>query len=217
MMGWLLKKGPTDPDAIAVAGELAQFLADDPDGDGRDLIKPLLLKMLSDFAPIVWRPFGRAVVQDRTQAWRIEHALGDSWSFGGEKKPPILKVPADILFAWAHANPESAPAFLARVLPVLKTQKVGAEHVFHPLVLRLLNEFGARDDVHRGLVQNMHTFGWSGSLTTYYALYEQPLRSLADHPIGAVRRWAQITLASMRKQIESAKMEDDEQDAEWNA
>jgi hypothetical protein len=45
--------------------------------------------------------------------------------------------------------------------------------------------------------------------------YEQPLRSLSEHPIGAVRRWAQVTLTQMRKQIDSAKMEDDEQEAQW--
>jgi hypothetical protein len=126
-------------------------------------------------------------------------------------------VPEDILFTWAHAYPDVAPTFLARVLPVLTRRQTEANHAFHPLVMRLLNEFGDRDDVRRYLVQNMHTLGWSGSVTTYYGLYEQPLRTLSDHPIGAVRRWAQVTLTQMRKQIDSAKMEDEEQEAHWNA
>ena len=218
MIGWLLKKGKNDPDARAMAGALAKYLAEDPDADARDLIEPLLPIMLSDFAPIVWPAFGQAIAKNRGTAWHVEHALGDSFSFADEKKPAILHMPEDILFTWAHANPDAGPAFLARVLPVLTTQKTEAkERAFHPLVLRLLNEFGDRDDVRRYLVQNMHTFGWSGSLTTYYALYEQPLRSLSEHPIGPVRRWAQITLSQMHKQIESAKMEDDEREAQWNA
>jgi hypothetical protein len=218
MIGWLLRKGRDDADARAVAAALAKYLADDPDGDARELIKPLLPMMLSDFAPIVWPPLGQAIIKDRAMAWRMEHALGDSFSFAEEKKPVILHVPEDILFAWTHANPDAGPAFLARVLPVLTTQKTdGKEHAFHPLVLRLLNEFGDREDVRRYLVQNMHTFGWSGSLTTYYARYEQPLRSLSEHPIGAVRRWAQVTLTHMLKQVDSAKMEDDEREAQWNA
>ncbi len=218
MIGWLLKKGNGDPDARAVAASLAKYLAEDPDGDARDFIKPLLPAMLSGFAPIVWAPFGNAIVKDRATAWHVEHALGDSFSFAEEKKPAILHLPEDILFTWAHANPDAGPAFLARELPMLTTQKPDAtDRAFHPLVMRLLNEFGDRDDVRRYLVQNMHTFGWSGSRTTYYALYEQPLRSLSEHPIGAVRRWAQVTLTHMRKEIDSAKMEDDEQDAQWNA
>jgi hypothetical protein len=43
----------------------------------------------------------------------------------------------------------------------------------------------------------MRTFGWTGSRTTYYALYEAPLRSLENHPIGAVRRWAKTMLGHM--------------------
>jgi hypothetical protein len=48
-----------------------------------------------------------------------------------------------------------------------------------------------------------------------YARYKQPLRSLSEPPIGAVRRWAQVTLTQMRKQIDAAK--DDEREAQWNA
>jgi DNA-binding transcriptional regulator YiaG len=217
VVGWLLNKGPADADARTAAGELASYLAAGPDRHARDLIKPLLPIMLQNFASIVWPPFGNAIVRDRSTAWRVEHALGDGFSFSDKKNPAILHMPEDILFTWAHTHPDAAPAFLARVLPVLATRAGGVERSFHPLTMRLLNEFGERDDVQRCLVQNMHTFGWSGSLTTYYALYEEPLRSLFEHPIGALRRWAKITHAQMRKQVEAAKREDDEQDAHWNA
>lgn len=66
------------------------------------------------------------------------------------------------------------------------------------------------------LVNNMHTFGWTGSRTTYYALYEMPLRSLDNHPIGAVRRWAKTMLGHMMAEIRAAKTADDEQQAEWD-
>lgn len=217
IVGWLLRKGRDDKDARSAAGKLASYLASYPDGDARDLIKPLLPIMMKDFASTVWPPFGNAIVQDRATAWRIEHALGDGFGFNNKKQPAVLHVPEDILFAWAHANPEAGPAFLARVLPVLTTRAEGADRTFHPLMMRLLNEFGERDDVRRYLMQNMHTFGWSGSLTTYYALYEEPLRSLFEHPIGGLRRWAKEAHAHMRKQVEAAKRDDDEQDAQWNA
>jgi hypothetical protein len=177
IIGWLLAKGRDDADARTVAMILAKQLASNPDGDRADLIKSLLPEMLSKFASIVWPVLGQAIVKDRAKSWRIEHALGDSFSFADEKKPPILSLPEDILLAWCHEYPEVAPAFVATVVPVLTTQKRDAvTHSFHPLVKRLLDEFGERDDVLRKLVQNMHTFGWTGSRTTYYALYEQPLR-----------------------------------------
>jgi hypothetical protein len=114
-------------------------------------------------------------------------------------------------------NPEAAPAFLASILPVLTTREEGVEGSFHHMMMRLLNEFGERDDVRRYLIQNVHTFGWSGSLTTYYALYEAPLRSLFEHPIGSLRRWAKVAHAQMRQQVESAKRDDDERNAQWHA
>ncbi len=218
MIGWLLKKGRDDIDARDVAAALAKYLSVEPDADVRDFIKPLLPVMFSNFAPIVWPPFGQAIAENKISSWQLEHALGDIFSFADEKKPAILNVPEDILFTWAHANPDAGPAFVASVLPALTTQKIDtAERAFHPLMMQLLNEFGDRDDVRRGLLKNMHTFGWTGSRATYYALYEQPLRSLFEHPSGAVRRWAQVTLTHMRKQINSARTEDDEQDAHWNA
>ena len=216
MVGWLLKKGREDPDARITAGKLASHLVADPDGAARDLIKPLLPMMLRNFAPIVWPPLGNAVVEGPARAWRIEHALGDAFSFSGKGNSAILHVPEDILLAWAHATPNAAPAFLARVLPVLTARVEGVEQTFHPLMMRLLNEFGDRDDVRRSLMQNMHTFGWSGSLTTYFSLYEEPLQSLFEHPLGPLRRWAKIAHTQMRHQVESAKRDDDEQEAQWN-
>src|SRR5262249_55642776 len=121
MLGWLLAKGRQDPDAREAASILARQVADNPDSDGRELLTPLLPVMLADFAALVWPTIGKAIVADRAKAWRIEHALGDSYSFEDAKKPPLLHLPEDILFAWCHAHPDVGPAFIASVLPVLTT------------------------------------------------------------------------------------------------
>ena len=216
IIGWLLKKGREDADARAVAIELANHAAAAPDTvDG--LLKPVLPILLTNFAAVIWPTLGRAIVADQGKAWRLQHLLGDSFSFADTKNPAILNVPEDILFAWCHANPDVGPAFLAQFVPVLKTRRPEAGgNELHPITKRLLDEFGERDDVLRRLVANMHTFGWSGSRTTYYALYESPLRELMKHPIGAVRRWAKTMLDHILAEIQKAKMEDDEQQAEWN-
>lgn len=216
IVGWLLSKGREDADARTVAGILAQHAAGDSKSTSDDLIKPLLPVMLSKFPALTWPIFGQAIVSDHARAWQLEHRLGDSFSFSEEKHPPILQVPEEILFAWCHAHPESAPTFLAGVLPVLTTRAEEAPNrAFHPVMKRLIDEFGDREDVLRKIVQNMHTFGWSGSRTTYYALYEKPLHSLEAHPIGTVRRWAKQMLGHMAAEIQSAKTEDDEQQARW--
>jgi hypothetical protein len=216
IMVWLLKKGREDADARAAAVELANHATAEPDTvDG--LLKPVLPILLTNFAAVIWPTLGHAIVAEQGKAWRLQHLLGDSFSFAHTKRPAILNVPEDILFAWCHANPEVGPAFLAQFVPILKTRRPeagGSE--LHPVTKRLLDEFGERDDVLRRLVGNMHTFGWSGSRTTYFALYEAPLRNLMTHPIGAVRRWAKTILDHVLAEIQKAKTEDDEQQAEWN-
>jgi DNA-binding transcriptional regulator YiaG len=216
MMKWVLKQGAKDADARAVAMTLAKQLAGDPDGDGRNLIKPLLPQLLKEFSEIAWPLFGQAIVADRTKAWRFEHALGDTYSFSNVKQPAILYLSENTLFAWCHAYPDAGPAFVAATAPVLTTRDPKAtDRQFHPLLKRLLDEFGDRDDVLRTLDRNLNTFGWTGSRSNYYALYEEPLRSLEHHPIGAVRRWAKRVWLSFSRQIESARNEDAERDADW--
>jgi DNA-binding transcriptional regulator YiaG len=216
MIGWLLAKGWDDADARTVALTLAKSIAVESDGDAVEIIKPLLPTMLSKFAPIVWPVFGQAIVTDRAKGWALEHALGDV-TFD-EKNPAVLKVPEDVLFAWCHAHPDAGPAFLASIVPFLATHQEDAPtRTLHPITKRLLDEFGEREDVLGQFTQNLYTFGWTGSLTTYYALYDAPLRSLHAHPAGAVRRWAAKMLAAFKREIEDAKNEEDERDAHSKA
>jgi len=217
LMGWLLAKGWDDEDARSVALSLAKHMANDPDGDQGDLLAPLLPSMLSKFGPIVWPVLSQVMSSpDRISAWKMEHALGGGISFDEDKAPSILSLSEDILFAWCHAQPEVGPAFVAATVPMLSKQdSEEAEQSFHPIVQRLLAEFGDNDAVLKKLLQNMYTFGWSGSLTTYYALYKAPLRTLETHPIGAVRRWAKKTLSGLERQIEDARNEDEEDKAQW--
>ena len=86
---------------------------------------------------------------------------------------------------------------------------------FHPLTKRILDEFGERAEVQGAIDSNMHSFGWTGSLTTYFALYEQPLQRLDSHPHRQVRRWASKMLRNIRREITREKNRDDEQNAQW--
>ena len=65
------------------------------------------------------------------------------------------------------------------------------------------------------ILLRMHTFGWTGSLTSYFALYEKPLRTLLEHPKAKVRRWARRTLRRLSEWIEDARNQDEEREARW--
>ena len=79
---------------------------------------------------------------------------------------------------------------------------------------RLLNQFGDRPDVLDAVRRSMHTFSWSGSPPTYYALYREPLRALCDHPMGQVRRWAETLRRQLDIANKNARNENEEQDSQ---
>jgi DNA-binding transcriptional regulator YiaG len=215
VMAWILNKGRADPDATAIALLLAKQIVPAGENHNDRLIKPLLPKLLRDFPEVVWPILGEAITRDRANAWLMELSLGDNFAFH-LKNPAILELPEEVLFAWCHAHPESAPAFAAALLPVLSSRNSDdMARAIHPRMRRLLDEFGDRDDVLKALTRNMHTFGWSGSPADYYSLYDEPLQALETHPHGAARRWARNTRRQLSSQADHVRTEEDERDADW--
>ncbi len=117
-----------------------------------------------------------------------------------------------------NGHPDVAPAFVAVVVPVLTSQNPeDAVRTLHPIMRRLLDSFGDRKDVLDGIARNIGTYGWSGSRTTYYALYELPLKDLEDHPIKQVRFWTQTMIQQLGLRKDAAKDEDEDEDEEQEA
>ena len=127
---------------------------------------------------------------------------------------PILSLPEDVFFAWCHANSDGAPAFGAEVVPILTSFVPNdPEPSLHPVMSRLIDEFGDRDDVWHAIGTNLNTFGWMGSTTSYYELFRGPFALLEDHPTRKVRTWAKRMLRGIDSSIKSARDHDDE----WQA
>ena len=215
---WMLEQGREDGDARATALALAKALVNDEDDRGKDFIEPMIPMLLSDFPEIVWPLIGQAIVSDQQRAWRLVRVLRGRLPVDGESNPTILSLPEDALFAWCHAHPDRAPAIAAGVVPVLAGSELEAsERSLHPLMFRLLDEFGDREGVLQAVLDNMHNFTWSGSLASHFALYEEPLRALRDHPKPKVRRWARATLRGLAATIENLHDEEEERKARWEA
>lgn len=216
IVNWMLGKGREDSDARFAALVLAKALVNVEDHSGERFMKPVIPMLLSGFPEIAWPLIGQAIVSDRQRAWRLGRVLGDRVSFGRENSPALLHLPEETLFAWCHAHPDRAPAFVTGIVPVLTTHQLDApQRSLHPVMVRLLNEFGDREGVLESITRNIHTFGWSGPLTNYFALYDEPLRMLRNHPKPKVRRWATATLRGLASTIENAHAEEEEWEARW--
>ena len=179
-------------------------------------MKPVVSPLLSGFPEIAWPIVGQAIVSDQGQAWCFESILGDRISSVKDQNPAILSLPEDTLFAWCRAHPDRAPAFVAATVPILTTYRIDApERSLHPVVIRLFNEFGDRDNMLQAITCNMENFGWSGPLVNCYELYREPLRTLHDHPKWQVRRWAKTMLRHLDARIKHACKRDEEWEAQW--
>lgn len=215
IMDWTLSRGRKDPHASATALSLAKALVNVEDFNDGLLLKPVVPRLLSSFPEVAWPLIGQAIASDKRLAWRLEHVLGDPHALGDKDDPAILHLPEDTLFAWCHAHPDHAPSFATSVVPVLTTHEVDAlERALHPVMVRLLDEFGDRKDVQQAVMGNMHSFSWVGTTTTYYALYKEPFNALLRHADPEVRRWTKTVLRHLDNAIEEARKKDEELAAE---
>ena len=218
LMRKALKKGWQDAGARAVALALAKALADIEKWRDCELVRPVLPLLLSEFTEIVWPVLGQAIASDPDSGYRFKHVLGCQHSFEKIKRPLILKLPEETLFDWCHEHPDHAPAFTASTVPVLTTYQADAtDRALHPVISRLIDEFGEREDVLFEIRISIQQYSWSGPLAKYYGLFLEPLERLrSGHPKNPVRRWAKEMLRFLREQAEAVQRRDEEREARWD-
>ena len=215
-----LRKGWQDPDARAIALALAKGLAgmDMDECSKGELIRTVLPLLLSDFTEIVWPMLGQAIAADPEQRDCFRDIL-ESRPYEATEPPPILSLPEEVLFAWCHEHPDCAPAFAASVVPVLATGRGDPSgRALHPILSRLINEFGERKDMQKEIANNihLHCFSGSGPSDQRYELFLALLEPLhGRHPKEPVRRWARDTLRSLRKHAEADRRRTAEREAQW--
>ena len=202
IMSRILQGGRHNRAACVLAVELSKALVNADHYAGMRLMEPIIPTLLSGFPEISWPLIGQSIISDDTMASRLSYILGRS-PFRPTDDARILCLPQDAMFAWCHAHPNRAPAFVARVLPLLATSSENSAPCLHPALLRLLVEFGDRDDVDQAIKENIEALGWFGSMTSRYAQFETPLRALDSHGLPRVRDWAK----RMLKYLDDRKLE----------
>ena len=217
----MLSKGRKDSIACKIALNLALTLAKEEHDDWSGPLKPspdsVLRRMLSDFPEIVWPIIGKEIAMNDTYANRMKYVLGCPYTFGRSIRPPILDLPEEALFAWCHSWPKAAP-FVATCVPFLSTESNAANGVqIHPIISRLLSEFGKREDVRRALENSLYPLSWVSSPVNQLARLQQPLKKLETHPIPSVRQWANkvYTQVERWKTQETARHEERKAQGYW--
>ena len=108
-----------------------------------------------------------------------------------ENHDEVMKI-----FDWCKNNKPLAPARLAELVPNFEENGT-----WHPIVFRLINEFGNILDVLNNLDANMGTFSWVGSIVPLLESQKEIFVQIQSHPIGNVSQWANLHLEYINKRI----------------
>ena len=213
---WMLDRGPDDPDASATALALSKAATSITDDDHTHTLATVLPILLSKFPGVVWPHIGSAIVgDDPRQRFRFETMLREQPLLGrGETCTPILKLPEDTLFAWCHDHPERAPAFVAKTVPFFTSDGNTDDGLrVHPVMIRLIEEFGSREDLIEAVVEAIWTKGHWGPEEHLWTTCLKPVTKLLSHEHPNVQRWARAMLRRLRDLIDRARVGDAEVEA----
>ena len=215
LMTWMLKQDLNDRDVVATAVALSKAVANLPTADFhyiRNALQPILPVLLSRFAGVAWPLIGAAIIPaGEIYLFCFERLMG------GGTQQALLSLPEDTLFAWCHAHPERAPAFAGGTLPFLASSDSGNDTVVHPVIIRLLEDFGDRKDVTQAINENMCPRIFWGSQAAFYEKNLEPVKHLLEHSNGNVRRWAKVTLRRIQIDVEQARVDDADREARFQS
>jgi hypothetical protein len=216
---WLVRHGSRDEDAAVAAEHFSeQFVKLCIDHSqnyvNHSVIEEILPEVLAHCREIAWPVLSSGITKHRDRIWTFERLFGNPYAEGKSFAGPIFLVGWDALRAWAHRNPDFAPAFLMRIGPVfdaVSTPAKSSVRLWSRIVLELLNEFGDRQDVLSALTGNMMTFFSSGSMVPHHEQYKKPLQSLLSHHRPSVEAWARSQLETQEEFVRREKSRDEEQ------
>ena len=172
----------------------------------------LLKRLLSEFPDITWPLVGGAIVSNKIVAWRMAFTLGTATSIYRAEEPTISSLPEETVMAWCRAHKESAPAFACRVVPILaESEDQSGKRSLHPLMRRLIDEFGEHEAVQSAVIANLHHCTHVGSMSTYFAAYIPAFRGLEKHPNVEVQSWAARSVRGLSRAVEQEKQRDEEE------
>ena len=210
----MLRKGREDDHARETALAFSQALTHRRQDGWLNLygktLRPVLRELLSGFPGIAWQLIGGTIVSSPHFARLMALSLGEKFVLDRRVDPPILALPEETLLAWCHATPDQAPAFAANCLPILSAAGSDPGQHLHPVMSRLIDDFGERTDVQEAFERNLLPRGPVSSMADHYARHEAPLEVLKAHGTPAVRRWARRLSREVRQLVADRRTDEEE-------
>ena len=172
---------------------------------------------MADFPDIAWPLIGGVIVTDNAARLRMESVLGSSFRIFDKEEALISALPEETIISWCRAHPATAPAFAGKAVPILDDRGCGkVKQALHPIMRRMLDEFGTREDVREAVISNLHCYTIHTERSKYFGAHIPVFRSLEAHSERDVRQWAGRVVRDLERTVEKSMERQEERDMEWN-
>lgn len=156
----------------------------------------------------IWAELSKALIsndEEYMKFYGLKDILGSKIGGMGRQVGVLFDGDIDAIFEWCENNKPLAPTRLAELAPIF-----GENSTWHPVSMRLINEFGDIEDVLSNIGANMGTFSWTGSLVPLLEDKQKLFNLIVNHKIKAVSDWAKKYLIYLEQDIKREKNRDEE-------
>ena len=160
----------------------------------------------------IWKDLSQALLstdEDYIKFYGLKHILGSHIGGVGRSVGVLFEGDLNSIFDWCEHNKPLAPSRLAELTPIFDNKNTDYQK-WHPVALRLIDEFGDIKDVLSHLSSNMGTYSWSGSVVPFLKSKKELFKQISNHRIENVRDWANSNIGYLDKDIEREQNRDAE-------
>ena len=160
----------------------------------------------------IWKDLSEALLstdEDYIKFYGLKHILGSRIGGVGRSVGVLFEGDLNSIFSWCEHNKPLAPSRLAELTPIFHNNNTDYQK-WHPVALRLIDEFGDIKEVLSHLSSNMGTYSWSGSVVPFLQSKKELFKQISDHKIESVRDWANSYIGYLDKDIEREQNRDAE-------
>jgi len=165
-------------------------------------IKDIARILCAEYFEVFWPEIHPILLENTRGYFRIKTLLG---SYNGAHGYDGILFLGDLdkIFEWCRNTPKGAYR-IAYIMPLFK------DDTWSPFAKRMIDEFGKDEKFLNEIAANLGSFGMVGSSERYYNKIIEMAKSLLEHPIGNVRKWARNCIIHYQKRIRREKLEDEQ-------
>jgi hypothetical protein len=160
----------------------------------------------------IWPDLSNALLSSEEKYitfYGLKHILGSYIGGVGRSVGVLFDGDIDSVFNWCANNKPLAPSRIAELTPIFDNNNTDYAK-WHPVALRLINEYGDIEEVLSNLISNMGTYSWTGSVVPFLESKKELFKQLTNHKTELVREWATSCIGYLAKDIEVEKNSDAE-------